>query len=229
MTDPSVRDFFAKNANEDYLHSYDVQHGPRLDAMLQHWNLRAHCAGKRVLDVGGGLGFLGKRLDPSTDYTVIDGATIAPTDRLCHGRWTTYDLDRHSFGSEDGDNGLNRTNSYPWDVAFCLETLEHLTNPYNCLAEMKKLVKEDGDIFLSIPHANVTHNYIYPALMVDPQNFQQFLGQMALPVKDYWLWNKGWNSHTFWCNNRSWTHARMLYPKAEPKFYGKTPVEYVNL
>jgi 2-polyprenyl-3-methyl-5-hydroxy-6-metoxy-1,4-benzoquinol methylase len=221
--DDSVKDFFTKNAAQGYAAQYEKDHGPRLDAMLTHWGLRDQLVGKRVLDVGGGLGFLGKRLDCTTDYWVIDGATVSPEDRLCKGEWFTADLDHTQFGSYR-DTALCRA----FDAAFCLETLEHLTNPYHCLAEMKKLVKEDGDIYISIPHANVWHNYIYPALMVEPNNFAQFLGQMALPVKDYWLWNRGWNAHHFHCKNRPYREKVMLYAKEEAKFINATPVEMVN-
>ena len=230
--DDSVANFFSKNAADGYARQYELDHGPRLDAMLSHWGLIESLKGKRVLDVGGGLGFLGKRLDPSTDYWVIDGATVAPEQRLCKGRWIRSDLDhsRFSFGelADDGSGFMGVTPIPEFDVAFCLETLEHLTNPYHCLAEIKKLVKEDGEIIISIPHANVTHNYIYPALMVDPSNFAQFLGQMALPVRDYWLWSKGWNAHHFKCSNRPYREKVMLYPKQEAKFVEATPVEMVN-
>jgi len=64
--------------------------------------------------------------------------------------------------------------------------------------------------------------------MVDPGNFAQFLEQMALPVQDYWLWDRGWNAHHFRCRNADWIEAKMLYPKHEAKFRGATPLEYVN-
>jgi hypothetical protein len=95
--------------------------------------------------------------------------------------------------------------------------------------EIKKLVKPDGFIYISIPHANVWHNYIYPGLMINEVNFGQFLGQMALPIVDYWLWDKGWNAHHFKCRNAAWHEKVMLYHKTEEKFLHATPVEMVNL
>jgi 2-polyprenyl-3-methyl-5-hydroxy-6-metoxy-1,4-benzoquinol methylase len=229
--DESVSNFFSKNAAENYAAQYELDHGPRLDAMLAHWGLVEELKGKRVLDIGGGLGFLGKRLDSSTEYWVIDGAETCEEKSLCKGTWCKTDLDKDTFSNgpflltkETGIKILMPT----FDVAFCLETLEHLTNPYHCLVETKKLVKEGGSIYISIPHANVTHNYIYPALMVDPNNFAQFLGQMALPVRDYWLWDRGWNAHHFKCENRPYGEKIMLYPKYESKFLHATPIEMVN-
>lgn len=230
--DDSVTGFFTKNAADGYAAQYEIDHGPRLDAMLDRWNLREQLRGKRVLDVGGGLGFLGKRLT-DVDYFVLDGANTLPDQRLCKGSFCNADLDHDEFSwltncdpVHNGWGGGAMRGQF--DVAFCLETLEHLTNPYHCLAEMKKLVKPGGHIYISIPHANVTHNYIYPALMVDPNNFAQFLGQLALPVRDYWLWDRGWNAHHFKCENRPYSEKTMLYPKAEAKFVNATPIEMVN-
>jgi 2-polyprenyl-3-methyl-5-hydroxy-6-metoxy-1,4-benzoquinol methylase len=226
--DPSVSQFFLKNAVENYAAQYEIDHGPRLDAMLAHWGLVEKLKDKRVLDVGGGLGFLGKRLDSSTEYWVIDGAYCLPEQRLSKGRWLCKDIDFDRFAEQLPEGPDDWFNWPVFDTCFILETLEHCQNVYNVLAQAKKLVKEGGDIIISIPHANVTHNYIYPALMVDPNNFAQFLSQMALPVRDYWLWNKGWNAHHFKCENRPYSEKVMLYPKQESKFLHATPVEMVN-
>ncbi len=225
MTDSSVQGFYSKNAADGYAAQYEIDHGPRLDAMIARFGL-ASLKGQRVLDVGGGLGFLGKRLDPSNDYWVLDGAQIAEEQRLCRGTWVTTDLDRHTFGSEDGDNCLARKPQ--WDVAFILETLEHCISPYNVLAEVKKLVKPDGVIYISLPHENVWHNAIYAGLLWPPQNWEQFLGQMALPIADRWLWDRGWNARHWKCINRPYREKVMLYPKQEAKFLDATPVQMVN-
>jgi SAM-dependent methyltransferase len=221
--DQSVEGFFTKNAEQAYIDQYDKDHSPRLINLIERFKINERFLLKHVVDVGGGLGFLGKRL--KCQYTVFDGAFIPDGKKLTNGLWKKYDLDYEHFG----DSFKNEYPDYLFDAAFCLETLEHLTNPYNCLVEIKKVVKENGDIYISIPHANVWHNFIYAALMIDRFNFEQFLGQMALPVLEYHLWDKGWNAHTWRCRNAPWTEAKMLYPKDEPKFYGKTPVEYVNL
>lgn len=221
MPDESVTQFYTKNAAEGYLNTYDVQHGPRLDAMVAQWDLKNRFAGKKVVDVGGGLGFLGKRLDESTDYWVIDGAKVRGEDKLCKGHWASLDIDLDPFG-------VMTTGGWYFDAAFCLETLEHLTNPYHCLAEIKKLVKPDGDIYISLPHENVWHNAVYPALLWPEQNWEQFLGQMALPIKERWMWTKGWNARHWWTKNRPYSEKVMLYPKQEAKFLNATPIEMVN-
>lgn len=65
--------------------------------------------------------------------------------------------------------------------------------------------------------------------MADPRSFAQWLGQMALPIESYWLWDKGWNAHHFVCRNAAWSEKVMLFPKQEQKFFNATPVEMVNL
>lgn len=228
----TVTDFFAKNAGESYADRYRLDHSPRLQALLDHYGLRESLKGKRVLDVGGGLGFLGELLDPSTDYWVIDGAEIECKQRLCKGDWLRFDLDHDTFGSY-----RNTAFCGSFDAAFCLETLEHLGNPHHVLVEIKKLVKPDGDIFISIPTEEVTHNAPYPGLLWPPQNFIQFLGQMALPLAEptresayiYQPKDRGWPAYQFRCRNDPWEKKRLAFPKAEAKFLPLTPLEATNV
>lgn len=220
----TVASFYAKDS---YQESYDSQHGARLDAVVAHHDLKNRLAGKRVVDIGGGMGFLGKRLDPSTDYCVIDGAEIAEKDRLCAGNWKQFDLDHDQFGSYR-DTSL----CGPFDAALCLETLEHLPGIYHCVEQMKRLVKRDGDIYISVPTETVWHNVIYPSLLWPPQNFHQWLGQMALPVVEFWTYkpkDRGWPAYQYHCRNADWTESVMLFKKDDLKFYGQTPVGYANL
>ncbi len=226
----TVHTFYDKDS---YQEPYDSQHGARLDELVQHCGLKARLAGKRVVDVGGGLGFLGKRLAPSTDYWVIDGAKIEEKDRLCKGRWTSADLDHSSFSSHystEVDGSLPRPGEF--DAAFCLETLEHLSNPYHCLEQIKRLVKEGGEIYLSVPTETVWHNVVYPSLLWPKGNFDQWLGQMALDIQESWTYvpqGRGWPAYTWRCINRGWEAKRMAFPKTEEKFRLATPLEMTNL
>ncbi len=230
--DTTVTNFYTKNAEQGYADDYDRQHGSRLDATITRFGLDK-LKDKKLLDVGGGMGFLGRRLDSSNDYWVVDGAYIPEDKRLCKGTWYDSDLDYTKF-SEPGRFSLytfKLVEPIPsdFDAAFFFETLEHLSNPYNALEQIKKAVKPNGDIYLSIPHENVWHNTVYPGLLWPVQNFQQFLGQMALPIVDFWLWDKGWNAYIFKCRNASWNEKVMLYHKAEDKFKDATPVQMTNL
>lgn len=241
MIDPTAVGFYTKNPEENYIDTYDVQHGERLDKLVEHYKLN-QLKGVRVADVGGGLGFLGRRLDPSVDYWVFDGADYPEEKRVSKGTWVGVDVQRSPFGrryttyewANPGCDIAFREHDTPlFDVTFCLETLEHLSDPYHCLIQMKAMTKPDGDIFISVPTETVWHNVVYPGLMWPQQNWEQFLGQMALPILDRWTYTpspgRGWPAYCHRLRNANWTEARYAFPKAEAKFRGKTPVEMTNL
>ncbi len=222
----TISEFYSKNPEEDYAGCYDRDHGPRLDHVVEFYKLRTRLAGKCVVDVGGGLGFLGKRIPEVGEYVVIDGARIDFAQRLCRGLWVAADLDHEHFAKAPMKAGGD------FDAAFCLETLEHISNPYHCLVEIKKLVKRDGDVYLSIPPPSVWHNTVYPGLLWPVHNFVTFLEQMALPILELHQYDpkdRGWPAWQFHCRNADWVEAKMVFPKHEEKFRGKTPLEYTNL
>lgn len=181
------------------------------------------------------MGFLGELLDSSTDYWVVDGAQIPLENRLSRGWWQFNDLDHDEFGRpilralQRDHVGLGQQQ---FDTAFCLETLEHLSNPYHCLSEIKKLVKIGGDVFLSVPTESVTHNVVYPGLLWPFPNFQVFLEQMALPVRDFYVYQptgRGWPAYQFKCENRPWSEKVPLFQKSDAKFRSCTMLEMTNL
>lgn len=224
---PTVTDFYTKAPELGYLAEYDRSHGPRLDALVARYDLKSLCG--RVLDVGGGLGFLGKRLHEDVDYWVIDGAEVPVEQRLCKGGWARRDIDHDQFSYALTSDSYDKT---PFDTAFFLETIEHIGNPHHALVEIKKLVKPDGLIHISIPTETVWHNIPYPGLMWPPTNFIQFLGQMALHVLDFWTYvpaTVGWPAYHFVCRNRPWSQKVLAFPKEEAKFRDATPLECTNL
>lgn len=226
MSNETVEHFYDKPV-AGYIEAYRLDHGPRLQAVLDRYGLKESLKGKRVVDIGGGLGFLGELLDPSTDYWVIDGANVPERLRLCKGEWAQFDLDHDQFGSYR-DTSL----CGPFDVAFCQETLEHIGNPHHALVEIKRLVKEGGEIYLSVPTETVWHNTPYPTLLWPQANFLLFLGQMALEVTDKWTYEpkgRGWPAYEYRCINRPWSEKRLLFPKGEAKFRDCTVLEATNL
>ncbi len=61
-----------------------------------------------------------------------------------------------------------------FDTILCLETLEHLENPYHCMMEIKRVLKLGGRFMLSIPNPIIDHPFCYPGLF-DYASFRLFL------------------------------------------------------
>ncbi len=236
MIDPTVSQFFTKGGDE-YETLYRLDHGPRIAELLRRYDLVNQLKYKRVVDVGGGQGFLGEMLDSSTEYWVIDGAEIPLNKRLCKGSWVQRDLDYDRFADvpyyqQDTSYGYSGGRWPQFDMGFALEVLEHLSNPYQALEQMKKLIKPDGLIHISLPCESVWHNVVYPSLIWPPQNWIVFLQQMALPVLDHWTYEpkeRGWPAYQYVCINKPWSEKRLIYPKDDPKFLHATPLQCTNL
>ena len=109
------------------------------------------------------------------------------------------------------------------------ETWEHIPNLYQCIIEIKKLIKKGGIIYASIPHENMTHNTFYPGLFYPVENFATFLAQMALEIKDHAVHRKAHTQHVFTLVNHGWDKCRMRFPKAEEKFRNIPPLTAINL
>lgn len=225
--DESVASFFTKDPTGAYLDEYDRSHGPRLDALVARYDLNTLPPGTKVLDVGGGLGFLGKRLPSHIDYWVVDGADIIPAHRLCVGSWLHRDLDHDAWGDE-----IVADAGGPFDICFCLETLEHIGNPHFAIEQIKKAVKVGGTVVISVPPISVTHNVPYTGLLWPDTSFRQFLGQMALPVAEQWEYvpqTVGWPATHYLAPNLPYTEKTLMFPKQESKFLDCTPLAATNL
>lgn len=219
MIDKSVEGFYKKNAEEGYAAAYDRDHGPRIDFVVREFGLDS-LRDAKVLDVGCGLGNFLKRLDKSNRLVGIDGADIAPEQKLCDFTLYKADLNR-PFAEIVGETGF--------DVAIVSEVLEHLRDDYTCLEEIKKLVKPEGHVIITIPAWDCWHNWIRPGHMHPKENYEVFLRQMALEIVNYRYWEAGWQCHCWKTVNHGYEKSRMVFPKSGAKFYGKTPLEYVNI
>jgi SAM-dependent methyltransferase len=205
------------NFYQTYGHSYDeyeASHRGRLDFLVE--DLKLDKLQGNVADVGCGLGFIYFRLplEVQNNYYGFDGTPL--TDPPF--KYKQVDLDTFDSGYD----------GY-FDSALCFETLEHLTNPYHCLMEMKKMVKINHPIHISIPHVDTQHNTIYPGLLYPVQNFIVFLNQMALPIMEHREHRKCFSQHVFTVSNGDWNNCSMLWYKPEEKFRGLPPHKHVNL
>ena len=97
-------------------------------------------AGKRVLDVGCGRGYIGDYVrDQGGDYTGVDFVASRAGFRLA-----LADAARLPFSDA------------AFDAVFCLDAFEHLPESREAAAEFRRVVRPDGFVFLSVPnYANV--------------------------------------------------------------------------
>jgi len=198
--------------------SYEKEHGSRLDYIVNTFGL-GDIYGECLADFGGGHGFLFKRLRAQNVMTIFDGAQIqSNSELLCNCEYMSVDLNAEFDYTEP-----------IFDRSFCFEVLEHLENPYRCVCQMKKLTKENGLIYVSVPDFSVTHNTPYPGLIYPHTSFQAFLGQMALPILRYAYYDRPHRAHLWECRNAPWEESVMLFYKDEAKFRGLTPVEATNI
>ena len=201
-----------------YGHSYDEyesSHKARLDHLVKDLSLN-QLTEKKIADMGCGLGFIYQRLTPQIQQNYIGyDAAIIERPPFEYRRVDLNNFEIENFGE--------------FDCVLCFETLEHLTNPYSFLENVKKMLKEDGILYLTIPALEVTHNTIYPGLLYPVANFIQFLGQMAFEIKSHRIHDKNFKQEVFELINKNWNFSKMLFHKEEPKFKNISPLESVNL
>jgi SAM-dependent methyltransferase len=78
---------------------------------------------------------------------------------------------------------------HSFDVVICLETFEHLMNPYYALQEIRRVLRPSGMFLCSIPNPLTGHPYLYPGLF-EYQNFRKFLQQGGFTISCVrpWEW-----------------------------------------
>lgn len=206
------------NFYQTYGHSYDEyekSHKQRLDFLVEDLKLN-ELNNKKIADIGCGLGFIYNRLslDLQKNYYGFDGAD------LLNPPFNYEKVDLDNFKS-DKENFF--------DTVLCFETLEHLTNPYACLIEIKKILKENHLLYLTIPHPLTQHNTIYPGLLYPVENFIKFLEQMAFEIIDQRIHNKSFYQNVFILKNLNWDHSKMLWHRSEDIFRNIPPHISVNI
>ena len=204
---------------QTYGHSYqeyENSHKNRLDFLVEDLKLN-ELRNQKIADIGCGLGFIYNRLSPDTqqNYYGYDGADIS------NQPFQYQKIDLDNFSIPDKYNFF--------DVALCFETIEHLTNPYNCLVETKNILKQDAILYLSIPNVKTEHNTIYPGLLYPVNNFEYFLKQMAFEIVDHKIHDKCFYQELFTLRNKNWDRSQMLWHKNEYKFRNIPPHISINL
>ena len=130
------------------------QGGTRLTRWSHH--RRSRVAGRilhgrkfeRVADLGGADGWFLRSL---VDRGVAGGGVVIDVDAdlLAAGRQSA--VDQPSIEFELGGPGTFESHRGAFDLAVCMETLEHVSDPEATLAEVISLVRPGGEVLVTVP------------------------------------------------------------------------------
>jgi len=210
--DKSITDFYLTQQVSDYEKSHEKRFSYLIEDLLLN-----EIKDSTIVDAGCGYGPIFQRLPKNQNNIFIgfDGADIS-----INFEYHKVDLSYDFFADKL---------SKKVDYVFCFETLEHLTNPYHCLMEIKKLLKEDGILYLSVPNIKTQHNTIYPSLLYPVENFIGFLHQMAFKIISHKIHDKSFFQEVFVLENKNWNHCQMVWPKEHENFKNIPPHTSINL
>lgn len=214
----SVDNFYLKNQESSYQDNYDLEHEPRINWIIEKFNLDK-IKNNRIVDIGCGMGNYFKRMNEDNFFVGIDGAKIKQ--KLCDFLLLKLDLD-YPFASV-------LENEEKFDFLIASEVLEHVSGLDNLMLEMKKLLKTNSKALFTIPHISTTHPTIYPGIFYPESNFKIFIEQYGWIVEQEEFCPIGCKSVCFLCRNAALIEAKPMFLKNEPKFLGKSPREYTNL
>jgi len=118
-------------------------------------NFLKNTENKKILEIGMGVGGLSQFLKEKNE---VIGSEISDSaiklNKEIGIKTIKIDLDNQSFPYND---------KY-FDVTIFIGTIEHLNNPQNTINEIKRLIKDNGKILISIPNPLTGHYQIYPGL-----------------------------------------------------------------
>jgi ubiquinone/menaquinone biosynthesis C-methylase UbiE len=165
-----------------YMHQ-DPGVGAGADALARFEKYIGHAvpAEQTYLDVGFGDGRLVNALLDTANAAQVYAADIADACRTLplrkHARVCAMFLDVSHYK-------MDKVPDDSVDVAFCTETIEHLSNPYHAVADIKRAVKHGGYFVLSFPmpennlgYGGGQHAHVYPGFLLR-ESFERFMMQM---------------------------------------------------
>ena len=158
---------------------------------VQHKMLEPY-SGQKVIEIGFGQGEL-------LDYLLSQGNIVDGIDVGKHAQEVAgenlqkkgYDSAKYTLLRLDVSNNVFPYDSDYFDRGYILETLEHLANPLNTILELKRVIKDGGELVISIPEQEDTfgthaglHWVVYPGLYLR-NNFRWFLTSCYYRIKKY--------------------------------------------
>jgi SAM-dependent methyltransferase len=148
--------------------------------------------GKRILDIGAGMGYMARLLGEHVREKGGDpAAVITPCDLF--PEYFAYDAvtcEKMAFINE-----LPFKDS-SFDTAYSIEVIEHLKNPYDFIQEMIRVVRPGGKVIVTTPNIlNITSRAAYlltgffelfKPLSLDPRDARRQWGHI-MPLSAYYL------------------------------------------
>ena len=141
-------------------------------------NFLENTTNKKVLEIGIGYGGISQFL--KTDNQVV-GVEISDSAIKMNKNLGIKTV------KADLDNARLPFRDKSFDIIIFIGTIEHLNNPQNSINEVKRLIKKNGRIIISIPNPLTGHYQIYPGLY-EYTSFKEFLkinGFKIIKFKNY--------------------------------------------
>jgi len=127
---------------------------------LEYINKRAVLNNKKVIDVGCGGGLLSEGMSTlGAQVTGIDMGERPIQVAKLHLHESKLDIDYHQTTAED----FAQQHAGQYDVATCMEMLEHVPDPGSVIRACAKLVKPGGKLFFSTINRN-PKSYLFAIL-----------------------------------------------------------------
>lgn len=219
--DESVKEFYNKNEGHGYSDTYDAQHGPRIDWIVNQYGLDK-IENKRILDIGCGRGNFFKRMNSNNFFVGMDGAEINFKNKLCDFLSLRVDFNREDFG-------MLFDNDEKFDLIIASEVIEHISWIDNAMKQMKNLLKPNHYAIFTIPHESVTHPTSMPGLFFPESRFKEYIEQWAWIVEDEKVYKENWWTCCYRVKNAPIQESRPRYFKNDLKFINSYPDRWSNL
>lgn len=119
-----------------------------VDHMIRYAFVAPFVAGKRVLDISCGTGY-------GTQFMAQQGAAEVvgvDVDESAVNFASKFHAHPHAKFIQSDAHYVQQLEDASFDVIVSFETLEHLPNPRKFLVELKRLLKPEGQLFLSCPN-----------------------------------------------------------------------------
>jgi len=176
---------YLHNNEEKYRHCFDKFEGPiggceRFSFLAQKFFKGV--SGKDILEIGCGEGSFLEILKNSGNK--VFGVDISES-----GIEKTRAKEIFSERLDISRQDIPRP-SDSFDIVVMLEAIEHIEDPMHCIKEIKRVLKNNGVLLISIPNSVLGHDYYYPGLF-EMNNFKKFLLQNDFEIQRVKPWGQG--------------------------------------